>query len=428
MMDRINRKLFALLLLSVLAPARCTWAQPPLPQIESFPFASWILGSSKDSVIISFGYAIPYRRLIFTKSQDISEGTARQEILGANLSFSVDANDSATEINYHRFNPNKIVVKDFAVTQDPEHFAEGIITMTLPKSVYKVSAEVRDDNQQITYLNRTETKRLTDSVSALSVIFADSTTRNNIFPIFMNDVSFFPNPITFAILVPDSVNLNISLKLETVAGAIIKSDSMSPQKATLVPVDTNGSSLFRVTPCINRSIYLAKFEIDSLDEGEYDIEVDLNGKIDKIHFHYLWADKPSSLKNFKTALALLKYVVPDSVFSYLNSGSDSEKKEKFDRYWKSHDPTPKTAYNELEAEYYERADYAFDHFRTVSADDGDATDRGKAYILFGRPADVRREFRSDGTYEIWYYPNHKKDLIFKEQGPGNFILYRTEDL
>jgi len=427
-MDRITYKLSAFLLFAVFVPIRSVWAQPNLPQRENFPLASWILDSSRDSVIISFGYSIPYSRLIFTKPEDNSEGAAAKETLEAHLSFSIDATDSATEVNYHEFSPNRIVAKDFAVTQDPDHFAEGIVTMTLPKSIYKVSAEVRDDNQQITYLNRAETKRLTGYLNAAPVIFADSATKNNIFPVFMNDVAVFPKQIVIAILISDTAARDICLKLETATGALIESDSLSPQKGTLVPVDTNENVSFQIAPSANRSIYLARFDIDSLNEGDYDIEAGLNGKIEKIRFHYLWADKPFSLRNLNTALALLKYVVPDSVYSYLTSGSDKEKKEKFDQYWKSHDPTPKTSYNELEAEYYERADYAFDHFRTVSADDGAATDRGKAYILFGKPADVRRELLSDGTYEIWYYPNHKKDLIFKEEGAGNFILYRAEDL
>jgi GWxTD domain-containing protein len=321
-----------------------------------------------------------------------------------------------------------IAARGFSVTQDSKFSAKKIITMNLPKSVYKISAEVRDDNQQISYLSQTDTKRLSYLANMPSVIFADSLTKDIIYPDFSSGVAPFPRPITFAILPPDSCAKTISLRLETISGLIIKSDSVSPQKAAMAVVDTNGIISFQAVPSPNRLLYKERFEIDSLTEGNYNIEADFNGKTEKIGFNYLWVDKPFTLKNLDTALSLLKYLVPDSVYAYLNSGGEKERKEKFDEYWKAHDPTPKTAYNEHEAEYYQRADYTVEQFRTISSDNGSATDRGKAYILFGKPGNIRREFRNDGTYEIWSYPNQKKNLFFKEAGPGDFILYRTEDL
>lgn len=422
MMDRIVYESSAIFFL-----AATSLAQPFL-QKENFRITSWILDSSEDSVSVSFAYAIPYNRLIFTKSQNNSEASPSPETFEAELSFSIDATDSATGINYHRSRRDMIAAKGFSVTQDSKCSAKEIITMTLPKSVYKFSAEVRDDNQQISYLTQTDTRRLAYLSNMPSVIFADSSTRGTIYPDFASDVAPFPRPITFVILTPDSCAKTISLKLETISGLVLKSDSISPQKATLAVVDTNGILSFQVLPSPNHLLYEERFESDSLTEGNYNIEADFNGKTERIGFNYLWVDKPFTLRNLDTALSLLKYLVPDSVYAYLNSGSEKERKEKFDGFWKSHDPTPKTAYNEHEAKYYQRADYAVEQFRTISADDGSATDRGKAYILFGKPGNIRREFRSDGTYEIWSYPNQKKNLFFKEEGPGNFILYRTEDL
>lgn len=429
MVDRTFYKLFAFLVFTSAAfvPVGSAWTQP-LPQRETFHIASWILDSSRDSITISFAYAIPYNKLIFTKARNIPGVSVGQEAFEADLSFSIDATDSATGTNHHELNQRKIIATDFSITQDPAHRAEDILTMMLPKSVYKISAEVRDENQQISYLNTAETKRLNDSSVTFSTFFVDSMNGGTFSPVFMNNVAPFPRPITFSFLTGDSITHNIYLKLETLAGSVIKTDSLSPQKEALAPIDTNRTVLFQIVPSVSHLIYLARFEVDSLDEGEYQIETNLNGTMKKIRFHYSWIDKPSTLRNLTTALSLLKYFVPDSIFSFINSGNDKAKKEKFDRYWKSYDPTPKTAYNELEAEYYERADYAFEHFRTISADDGTTTDRGKAYILFGKPFNVKREFRTDGTYEIWYYPNHKKDLVFKEKGPGDFTLYRTENL
>jgi GWxTD domain-containing protein len=248
-----------------------------------------------------------------------------------------------------------------------------------------------------------------------------------VFPSLFDNVAQFPRNINVAILTEDSGPTLLTLKLETKTGTLIgKLDSLSPVKARLEPNDSSIS--FTETRDSAHSLYVADFLTDTLQEGTYDLEASFRGKNEKHPFSYVWLDKPLALGDFATALSLLKYIVPDSVFSLINSGNDQERREKFDEYWKSHDPTPKTAFNELEAEFYGRADYAFDHFRSVGTNNGAQTDRGKAYIIFGKPADIRREFRSDGTYEIWYYPNQKKSLIFREQGFGEFRLYRTENL
>jgi len=100
----------------------------------------------------------------------------------------------------------------------------------------------------------------------------------------------------------------------------------------------------------------------------------------------------------------------------------------FDAYWDSKDPTPATAYNELEAEYYRRADYAVEAFKTVGTTNGAETDRGKAYILYGKPDIIRREYRTDGTYDVWHYPNLGRNIVFRQRGFGDFELYQTEKL
>lgn len=168
--------------------------------------------------------------------------------------------------------------------------------------------------------------------------------------------------------------------------------------------------------------------IDTLDEGDYELRISTRRRSEVFHFKYLWLDKPSTLRDFEMALSLFKYIAPDSVYLKLNSGTEAEKKEKFDFFWKDRDPTPETAYNEVEAQYYERVYYANREFATLRNSNGAFTDRGKAFILFGKPGSVQRELRNDGTYEMWNYPNLKRSLVFKERGFGEFKLYQTERL
>ncbi len=56
------------------------------------------------------------------------------------------------------------------------------------------------------------------------------------------------------------------------------------------------------------------------------------------------------------------------------------------------------------------------------------TDRGKMHIPYGKPDSTKREDRDDGPFQIWSYLDLKKGLAFREQGFGEFKLYRTENL
>ncbi len=435
----------------VLLLAVVTFAQP-IPQIGNSPltnpaygFSNWIVNSSKDSATVSFTYSVPFSKIIFIKHA--GNPVRRNETFDAILTFSIDATDSVTGINYHNFHVKKITANNFDLTQNSKIFAEDIVTMTLPKSVLKVSAELIDDGQQITYLSETKSENFARERFAgiLSTIFLDSLSEKTIYPNLHNNIARFPGNIDAVFLTEDTGSIPITLKLEANKNGpasspqsilICKLDSLSPLKAVLQAMEDSGaerdsdsSISFAIIPSSTHSLYIAKFDVDTLQEGTYSIEVSLNGKSEKLHFSYLWFDKPFTLKNFPLALSLLKYIVTDSIFSYISSGNNEEQREKFNEYWKSHNTIPKTAFNELEDEFYQRADYAYEHFKTISENNGAATDRGKAYILFGKPAEVKREFRSDGTYEIWYYPSQKKSLMFREQGiSGEFKLYKTEDL
>ncbi len=142
----------------------------------------------------------------------------------------------------------------------------------------------------------------------------------------------------------------------------------------------------------------------------------------------LWLDKPFTLLNFTLTHSLFKYISPDSMYSNINSGGRGQIREKFDSFRKSHDPTPGIAFNRLEAEYHEREDYTFEHYRSFATRKGAATNRGKTYVLFDKPESVRREFRSDWASEIWNCPNLQRSLVFKEENFGEFKLCQTETI
>jgi GWxTD domain-containing protein len=134
-----------------------------------------------------------------------------------------------------------------------------------------------------------------------------------------------------------------------------------------------------------------------------------------------WLDMPVSLYNLDVAIDMLRYIVSDSELRRINSGSSSEREEKFREFWAERDPTPDTEFNELMAEYYRRIDYAYKNFSSLQTP-GYETDQGKAYIVYGPPNSVDRRLPANApTREIWEYPN--RTLIFEATtGFGDFRL------
>src|SRR6266702_6561182 len=94
---------------------------------------------------------------------------------------------------------------------------------------------------------------------------------------------------------------------------------------------------------------------------------------------------------------------------------DDAKRDAFVRqFWSRRDPTPNTAENEFKEEYYRRIAYSNVHFAGKLA--GWKTDRGRTYILQGRPDEITADKNSMGVpREIWRYNGSASNVIFEDQ-------------
>src|SRR5699024_8004613 len=143
-------------------------------------------------------------------------------------------------------------------------------------------------------------------------------------------------------------------------------------------------------------------------------------------FQSMWIDMPRSLLSLDFSTKMLHYIVSQETIDRLTEGNRAEREQKYRSLWKKKDPTPKTEYNELMAEYYRRIDYAYQNFSS-STQPGFDTDQGRIYITYGPPRDKERKFPTSGsTVEIWTYPN--KEFIFRAtSGFGDFRLVSEQN-
>jgi GWxTD domain-containing protein len=80
--------------------------------------------------------------------------------------------------------------------------------------------------------------------------------------------------------------------------------------------------------------------------------------------------------------------------------TDEEREQYIEAFWRRRDPDPDTDENEYKEEYFERIAYANEHF--ASGIPGWKTDRGRIYIMFGKP-DEKESHPSGGSYQREIY-------------------------
>ena len=128
--------------------------------------------------------------------------------------------------------------------------------------------------------------------------------------------------------------------------------------------------------------------------------------------------KPELKKAYKDWLEKdVAYIIIDEerkAFKKLET--DDEREHFIEEFWRRRDPDPDTDENEYREEYYERIAYANEHF--ASGIPGWKTDRGRIYIMYGKPDELethpaggtynRESYEGGGStstypFERWFY-------------------------
>jgi GWxTD domain-containing protein len=114
-----------------------------------------------------------------------------------------------------------------------------------------------------------------------------------------------------------------------------------------------------------------------------------------------------------------------SVFKSLQTEEDRKRFQQM--FWKARDTMPGTPQNEYMIEYYARKGYAEAHY------DGARTDRGRIYVLLGKPAEVQNYSGSEKVVdcELWLYQNEGRRglppmlylLFYRRDNIGDYVLF-----
>lgn len=137
------------------------------------------------------------------------------------------------------------------------------------------------------------------------------------------------------------------------------------------------------------------------------------------------AGLPSGDAELDERITQLRYVAMQSdIDAIRDAATPAEKRKRYAEFWSRLDPTPGTPTNEAMVEYFDRIDYAREHFQSYA--DGWMTDQGRVFVIYGPPDNVVRDpFRADARkVETWqYYARGNLEVVFQDDsGFGDFRL------
>jgi GWxTD domain-containing protein len=107
--------------------------------------------------------------------------------------------------------------------------------------------------------------------------------------------------------------------------------------------------------------------------------------------------------NGPTSLLLTR----DERTAFNRLGNDSERDAFIERFWDLRNPTPGLLSNAFKEEFYRRVAYANNFYGKDAGSQGWRTDRGRTYILFGKPQTSMNYYGNQELYatELWFYSN-----------------------
>jgi GWxTD domain-containing protein len=399
---------------------------------------------------IDIMYRIPYDFFIFVKNTTKSQA---KSFLG-NSEIAIEILDSS-KTSVARTLAARYLQADFP---DPDSlkndFILGGTSTSLSPGVYSLVVEVNDRESHRHFLDKSRTIDLKnfsrEDFALCDVIFtyqqhqpADS----QVLPIMYNETIPFGEQVEFLaqLKLPSTVDsfhtsVHIYKHNHTLPGRTsVFSDSgarsFSIDPGELQAVASDSGFYYRRTHSASGHYFLLSGPLhsESLTQGEYELEFIFrwNGAMKKsVHrFNVRWLTMPRSLRNPELAVSVLKYIMTEDEYQKIRHANDDGRDSMFERFWNQRDPTPATAFNEVMAEYYDRADYALSHFGTLQHSNGTETDRGRTYMIFGPPTTIHREMiPSAPPREIWEYATLHKRLVFiDESRQGNFTLISHDE-
>jgi len=387
--------------------------------IEDVTFAVYDIPTEKEGMNNLYVYLkMPYNFFRFIKEEDI---------FIADYEFSIEISDEENNIHKNNVMQEKIVVSNFEDTNSDEKIFFKEIEFEVSPGKYNIRLVITDLDMRKSI---TQSKEITlkdfwkEEIGISDIIF------------YVEGDSSFNSGKNIIIPEPNvNVDYNSNLVIDyyifksDIEKRIVLNSKIIPKFKTKTPVYEENEEIYDKKNLTKREIRLIP---ELISVGPYVFRINVSSEEIKrereIEFSLLWENFPISALHINTAIGRMKYILTEEEYEKISLMNQAEKKDFFIDFWKEFDIDTTMEKNEVMEEYFRRLNYTDQNFSDPN-NDGWESDRGRIWILYGKPDNVIKRHNLIPPYETWeYYNINKRYNFWDEFSIGVFKLKSIYDI
>ncbi len=387
-----------------------------LPRKSPIYFETHITTNDSSAYTCFISFKISYNNLLFIK-----RGGKFQSGISISYEISKDGKYSTRVFDKKTFS-----VLDYKTTVDSKLFLEGVTSFKVRKGEIKIAPSIQLANTDIEFKSK-PLKLVIDSVQISEpIVIYENLVCDSMSYRIANSQNVIPfSEQRYDLLIPIYLNDDSDLKVE-----IEQRDNVVVKKNISEFILLNK----KFSECNNKIIiskknyqkdvkyYHFKYINKDLTEGPINIKVQHGKTKMNFYMNLFWDEKPKSLSNIEDAIEAMELIGLSNVADSLSDFSDDEAYVALFNYWKKFDDSKSTMFNEVFNEFYSRIDYVNEEFNSLGNNNGLDTDRGKTYLIYGKPDKIERNYSEIyNVVEVWTYSEINQKIRFSDKtGTGNF--------
>ncbi len=397
--------------IALLAAAHAGAADLPLLRSFAPPFFSADVVVSMDSTArasVGVTFTVPYSELNWTRTP---------AGYGAGAGFSIVFEPDSRERLYGDSFERRVLIERYEQTRSPRNNLLVTRKFDLPPGRYKVRLRVRDlgsdlESEASDRLSLQDLSRVPVGFADLQLGVVDSSGAFTVMP----TRRFGLNAEDFAVRVvafdrragewPRRLQLHYRVLDESgtphAQGDTTVTQARSADAITLVPARMDlfiGSYVIEVERVEGKSRWRTSRSFEVEESG------------------------PPRGRDFAQMLDALAYIASPEEVDGMRNLSPADQVAAWERFWRRRDPTPETARNEYQIEFFRRLHYADQHFSGFGP--GWRSDMGRIYVRYGPPDQIEQRAASSTTpqLELWFYNQPYHRFVFADrEGFGRYTL------
>ncbi len=355
--------------------------------------------TNSDSTEGDFFARIRYDDLIFIKSD--SSYTAHYQ-----LSINLYADKEMTESRYSRTFDRQIAVSKYSQTLSSRLDDVLKDKMVVKPGKYSLVLRLLDLNTNVTSSKEIDydfKDFFHDSISVSDVVLYDRSDTSGV-PV---DV-VRSNAGNYANFYVTSKNVPAKILLHLIA------------KSTESPASIDTVDVLDQTSTVQQ--YRLPVNVGNLAEAVYDLRITAGENSAETSFRIMRNMSNHVIARFDSETGPLAYITTAEEFDILRDASGEQRVKKSKEFWLSRSRGDTIVAEAMEKEFYRRVEYSDEQLGTALMP-GWETDRGRIYILYGKPDRIENHPGNLGVgpasnsapYEVWYYNSLKLRFVFVDE-------------